>query len=110
MTPPKELADRLAELDAKATPGPWEFRPAVAGGAGIEVGSGVRGGDGFYPLSVSDDCPESITRANGEIAAALRNAAPLIVAALRLAEADVLNGTTTFEMRAAYRAARGGAE
>jgi len=83
-----ELADRLAEIDAAMTPGPWNPYTDFPDHGGIARGHSIAAG----PLGILDsDGPHIANRwpwseqgtADFEGITALRNALPDIVAALR---------------------------
>lgn len=127
VTPPKELADRLAELDAKATPGPWyaaTFDYSTREDQAMKLRERLDFSESLSTTFVRKDDPNvdvgttgngPTSEINSALIVALRNDAKLIVAALRLAEEAHDTGSPAFETarhdyRFSARAARGGAE
>lgn len=119
---PDELANEIERLDREATAAPWypktfgyESRDEQIG----RVRERLEKSERLALTFVRHDGPdvEIGTTGNGPIAeenaalfCALRNAAPLIVAALRLAECAMRPADICTEEVAAYRAARAASE
>lgn len=80
----RDLADELEALERAATPGPWRVSEARHGWDAI-----IRSEDNDPVASVFlAGWDKKSATAHAALIAALRNAAPLLVAALRVAEAE----------------------
>ncbi len=94
-----DLLTRLAEMEQKAEVGPWEFRATKdSGGIQFVVAPNAercRDNMEFIPA----DCSH---KRNGEFIAAIRNAAPKLIAVARAAKSEALRWNESYCSQADY--------